>query len=981
MAPSIVQTSKKANVEDKMADRVSEPTTNGALPLTAIPQNGYDFDNIIDALRHAARETTEGIIAYQPNNTSGTSAVQQLSYSELLQQAEENANRLRQQSICKPGHVVLIHFDNTLDTIIWYWSVLLAGGIPAITSPSMFSQNPSDRHKHLSHLHSTLKGPICLTQLLLLGPFKEQSGKDRINTFVIGDIQAVPPIKSWQPLPFRPSPSDVIALMLTSGSSGNAKVVPLTHHQLLVAFRGKTQVANLRHQNSPFLSWVNMDHVANLVHCHIFAIVSKVSQVQVPASEVLVDPMQLLRLVSRHRVSRTFAPNFLLAKLRRQLEADKASTDADLKLETLYLDTGGEANVTNVCVGLQSLLQKYGAPEDVFKPSFGMTETCAGCIFNSRCPSYDRAENLEFASLGKCMPGVRMRITKLDGSGIEAQVGERGSLELTGDVIFKGYYNNDKATAEAFTGDGWFRTGDLAYIDKNGYLHLDGRTKEIININGVKYLPHELDATLEQAEILGATASYFCCFGTRDVTMDTEVVAVLYLPSYDEADDKARFETQDTIVRVASMHTRSRPQVIPLQPQDMPKSTLGKLSRAKLKAALEEGSFAAQQTLNDEAIKRYRHKIRGKVEMSEEATILEIIREQLEIPDEDDFGVNDSVLATGATSMDLVAIMQQINRDLQLLKPIQLTDLLSHPTVRGLAKRTSTSKNRGEHKYGPVVTLQPFGNKAPLWLVHPGVSEVLVFVNLAHHVTDRPVYAFRARGFNATEGETPFESLQEVFETYRSAIKKRQPQGPYAIAGYSFGGMVAFEVAKLLEGDGDEVRYCGSWNLPPHIKFRMRELLWDECVIHLFYFVGLMDEAKAYTHKPILCEFERENRHLDAIRYLRKHCDQNRWDELGLTEEYFLMWVGLAFNTQNMAVNYDPSGNVKCMDVFVADPLSHVAKNRRDWVETRLAAWKEFVREDVRFHDVQGAHYTMLNPEYVVKFAETLRTVLRERGI
>jgi acyl-CoA synthetase (AMP-forming)/AMP-acid ligase II/thioesterase domain-containing protein len=946
------------------------------------PQVEYAFDNVADALRYAATHTAEGIIAYQPNNISEPSAAHRLSYKELLHLAETNANRLRQQALSKPGAVVLIHFDNTLDSIIWYWSVLLAGAVPAVTGPGMFSQNLLDRKKHLSHLHSTLNGPICLTQRSLLGPFKEQTGENCIDTCAIEDILADASVIDSPPPAFRPSPSDILALMLTSGSSGNAKAVPLTHHQLLAAFRGKAQVANLRHPNSPFLSWVHMDHVANLVHCHIFAIVSSVSQVQVSAADVMVDPAQFLNLVSRHRVSRTFAPNFLFAKLRRQLEAGKTSTlDPDLNLEALYLDTGGEANVTEVCVGLQALLSQYGAPDDVFKPSFGMTETCAGCIFNSHCPSYDRAEHLEFASLGECIPGMRMRVTRLDGSGVEAEPGERGSLELTGDVVFKGYHNNAAATAEAFTSDGWFRTGDLAYMDISGHLHLDGRTKEMININCVKYLPHELDAALEQAEIPGATPSYFCCFGTRGASMDTEVVAVLYLPSYDEADDEARFETQSSIVRVASMHTHSRPQVVPLRVQDMPKTTLGKLSRAKLKAALEGGNFAAQQALNDEAIKRYRQKTRGEAETPDEAAILDILRDQLEVPAEDDFGVNDSVLATGATSMDLVAIMQRINKQLQLSKPIRLADVLNHPTVRGLATRIAVTTGRGTHEYDPVVTLQPYGNKTPLWLVHPGVGEVLVFVNLAHHVTDRPVYAFRAKGFNAAEGETPFESLHEVFATYRSAIKKRQPRGPYAIAGYSFGGMVAFEVTKLLEREGDEVRYCGSWNLPPHIKFRMRELLWDECVVHLFYFVGLMDEAMAYKHKPALCAFEREHRRLDAIRYLRQHCDQARWDELGLTEEYYLLWVDLASNMQSMAVDYDPEGSIKCMDVFVADPLSHVAKNRRDWVQSRLAAWKDFVREDVRFHDVQGAHYTMLNKEYVANFAETLRTVLRERGV
>jgi acyl-CoA synthetase (AMP-forming)/AMP-acid ligase II/thioesterase domain-containing protein len=905
----------------------------------------YPFDNIIDALKHAA-DTAAGIISYSPATAGESPAAQTLSYRELLDTAEANAAKLQGLALSKPGFVVVVHFDNALESIVWYWAVLLAGGIPAVTSPAMFSQNEADRQKHLSHLHNTFNRPLVLTRRALLEPFSEHSAEKRIEARVVDDAEFEVPATTSRRV-FKPSVSDVVALMLTSGSSGNAKAVPLTNQQLFAAFRGKTEAANLRYPGSPFLSWVHMDHVANLVHCHLFAIASGISQIQVPAANVLVDPAHLLNLISRHRVSRTFAPNFLLSKLRRQLEAGKADTlDANLNLETLFLDTGGEANVIEVCAALQPLLAEYGAPVDLFKPSFGMTETCAGCIFNMECPSRDQAEKNEFASLGRCMPGIQMRVSRLDGNG-DAAPGERGSLELNGDVLFKEYYNNPTATSEAFTADGWFRTGDLAYLDRSGFLHLDGRTKEMVNINGVKYLPHEIDASLEQAEIPGAIPSYFCCFGTRSATMDTEAVAVMYLPSYEVTDDAARFEAQRSIARVVSLHTRSQPRVIPLRAQDLPKSTLGKLSRAKLKFSFESGAFASQQALNDEAIRRYRVSTRSNPENDDEVAILDIVRQQLELSADDDFGVNDSVLATGATSMDLVAIMHRMNKLPNLVEhSIKLTDLLNNPTIRGLSGRIAkltgavVEADKKPHEYDPVVTLQPNGSKTPLWLVHPGVGEVLIFVNLAHRIRDRPVYAFRAKGFNAAEGETPFASLNEVFQTYRTAIKKRQPRGPYAIAGYSFGGMVAFEIGKLLEAEGNEVAYCGSWNLPPHIKFRMRELLWDECVIHLFYFVGLVDEASAYTHKTQLCAFNKQGRRLDAIRYLRQHSDAARWDELGLSEEYYLLWVGLASNMQGLAVDYEPAGSVKSMDIFVADPLSHVAKDRKDWVESRLSAWK-----------------------------------------
>ncbi|GES59409.1 TdiA protein [Aspergillus terreus] len=951
----------------------AEPASNGMVQ--------YPFDNVVDALRAAAK-TTEGIIAYQTNNSgSETTPAQHISYKELLQTAEANAALLQSKNLTTPKQPVVVHSDNAVDSMIWYWSVLLTGAIPTMTGPGMFSQDAVERKKHLLHLHRTLDAPLCLTRRALMGPFNENAGLLQCLAF-----EDLTPSPDGSNAPLQPSihtsPRDVAALMLTSGSSGTAKAVPITHQQVLAALRGKTAVAQLSHPTSPFLSWVHMDHVANLVHCHLFAIVAGVSQVQVPAANVLVDPMQLLNLLSRHRVSRTFAPNFLFAKLRRQFDAGRTdSLDADLNLAALYLDTGGEANVIDVCAGLQPILARYGAPADVFNPSFGMTETCAGCIFNSHCPSYDQARLHEFASLGTPMPGVRMRISRLDGSG-EAAPGERGHLEITGEAIFHGYYNNPTATADAFTADGWFRTGDLAYIDAGGHLHLDGRTKEMVNINGVKYLPHELDAALEQAEIPGATPTYFCCFGTRTAAMDTEVVAVLYLPAYDEADDAARFEAQSSIIRLISMYTHSRPRVVPLRREDMPKTTLGKLSRAKLQAALEAGQFAAYEAANEAAIRRHRDTMRGEPASAEEATILSIIREQLEIPEADDFGVTDSILSMGATSMDLVAIMQRVNRQLQLRKTLALTDMLNYATARGLCQRIAATSGTGrKHVYDPVVVLQPHGRKTPLWLVHPGVGEVLVFVNLAHHITDRPVYAFRAKGFNAAEGETPFTSLEEVFETYKAAMKARQPQGPYAIAGYSFGGMVAFEIAKRLEAEGDEVRYCGSWNLPPHIKWRMKQLLWDECIIHLFYFVDLMDEETAYTHKPKLCELERQGRRLEAVRYLRQHSNPARWDELGLSEEYYLLWVNLASNMQGMATEYEPSGNVRHLDVFVADPLTHVARTREEWVNGLLAAWKDFVREGVRYHHVEGAHYTMLKPEYVANFAKTLRTVLRERGV
>jgi len=78
------------------------------------------------------------------------------------------------------------------------------------------------------------------------------------------------------------------------------------------------------------------------------------------------------------------------------------------------------------------------------------------------------------------------------------------------------------------------------------------------------------------------------------------------------------------------------------------------------------------------------------------------------------------------------------------------------------------------------------------------------------------------------------------------------------MAGYSYGSMLAFETAKVLERNGDEVRFLGVFSLPPHIKFRMRQLDWKECISNLAYFLDFVTEQRAHElsseYQIVLCE-------------------------------------------------------------------------------------------------------------------------------
>ncbi|TGO40841.1 hypothetical protein BHYA_0030g00070 [Botrytis hyacinthi] len=145
-------------------------------------------------------------------------------------------------------------------------------------------------------------------------------------------------------------------------------------------------------------------------------------------------------------------------------------------------------------------MRKYGAPPHVISTALGMSETGAGSIYNLDYQRYDVQNMQQFCCLGRCLPGIEMRVTipNADDESAQAPANELGFLEVCGPIVFKGYFNNKSATTASFTPDGYFRTGDHSTIDRAGMLHLVGMTNDTMNINSVKHLSIELEAAIEE---------------------------------------------------------------------------------------------------------------------------------------------------------------------------------------------------------------------------------------------------------------------------------------------------------------------------------------------------------------------------------------------------------------------------------------------------------------------------------------------------
>ena len=925
--------------------------------------------NLTDVLLWAAKNYPQnGLVFYSRGMIDGEGL--DLTYSAFLRRVEENAFRIHALGV-PSGTIFLLHFNNIRDNLEWFWAVTYAGFTPALSTP--LSNNLEQRRKHLLNLKALLNNPVCLTHSVALGDFSEQN-ELRLQTVEslpyttnkIADFYKQHGFHAHVNQGELKHSDDIAALMLTSGSTGLAKAVCLTHSNVIQAVMAKS-TATKTNCYIPFFNWVGADHVANLTEIHIHAMCMGATQVHAEATEIVQDPLHFLRLMHKHRIGYTFAPNFFLASLRRAIESCELAELIQFDLSALRnIISGGEANVVETGAILSRLLQERGAWPNVIKPAFGMTETCAGSIYNSGFPEHDIERGTEFASLGACHSAMEMRIVDDEGKPVGVDVS--GSLEVAGPAVFERYYNNPATTAESFSGR-WFVTGDQGSIDAKGQLHLTGRAKETIIVNGVSYSPQEIESVLEHA---GAKPSYTVVFPFRTPSSETESLAVAYCPTYDPNETEKRVQTNDALTKATMLHIGVMPLVIPLNATILQKTTLGKISRTKTRKAYEQGDFQPYLDFNNKEVAAYRAAHFEGPENETENMIFEVFKESFDIP-EYSLGANANLFEMGVNSIDLIKIQKRIER--RLNSEVSVMMIMTNPTMRSLAAALQQLKQPRE--YDPMIVLQSQGPKTPLWLIHPGVGEVLVFLGLASHFTDRPIYAMRARGFE--KGEKFFSSIEEMVTTYVEKIKSVQPNGPYALAGYSYGSMVAFEMTKRLtnQNGGTEVKFLGIFNLPPYIKTRMRQLDWTNCILNLSYFLDFFSEQDALDMIPKL----QGKSHQEILDHILRQAPKGRLRELGLDAPKLQNWANLAHALQSAAVDYEPSGVAECMDVFAAIPLASVARDVNDWMENHLKHWENYSKTEPRYHQVDGAHYTMLSSKHVLSFQKTLKIAMQARGV
>lgn len=499
------------------------------------------------------------------------------------------------------------------------------------------------------------------------------------------------------------------------------------------------------------------------------------------------QPAQFFHFLSRYQIGYTFIPNSVLAAATKAFSAQDYRATFNFDNLSVIM-CGGEATKTSSIAAADSLLVRLGAKASTIKCVYGLSEvkrrtrrlgihcffnvtdclqTCSACFYNTACPLYDLQQGVKFASVGKHLPqSIRLRV--LDENGNRQIPNVPGAIQLTGDIVFKRYHNNDAATKACMTSDNWFDTGDLGYIDSNGSLRVIGRSKEIVIINGNNYSSSELEYAIESSGVIGITPSYLATFASWDDSSDSESVVVVFNFDQDENRVNSILTTIEGINKAVVGFCAKQPfAIIPVPKEQMPKSTLGKLSRRKLKEQFEAGSFdqyrihSNDSQINGAPMETKAGQINGDYQLSPmERKIAEIFSDYTNAS-LDVVTSPDGLHHLGVDSIGYMRIRKSLQETFRFEDEIPMAKLLGCSSIHDL-ELTLLSLGSSFGEYDPIVPFSVRGSKTPLFFAHSGNGDIMNFVSLKPFLADRPVYALKARGL--LEGEGIFENLETMIE-------------------------------------------------------------------------------------------------------------------------------------------------------------------------------------------------------------------------
>jgi len=573
--------------------------------------------------------------------------------------------------------------------------------------------------------------------------------------------------------------ADVAYLMYTSGSTGKPKGVLVTHG-------GVANYLAWRHSYFPLHAADRVLQKASLSFddsvWEMLEPLSAGAAVILARARYEFDSAYLVALMAQWRITAAcFVPSLLHAIIE---EPAVAGCDSLRRLTT-----GGET----LSIELQRrVLERL--PGAALYNGYGATETTIASTF-WQCVD---APGQSSVPIGR--PIANTQVYVLDAEQQPLPPGTPGEICIGGAGVALGYLNRPELTAERFIDKPFgdragriYRTGDQGLLRADGVLEFLGRADEQVKIRGVRIELGEIESALLAHPYVRAAAAVCAEAGggagaSGAAGGSAEAALIAYIVARDSSAPPAG-QLRDYL------RARLPPAMIPsriLAIDSLPRTPSGKLDRARL------ASLAMAQS--DE------HRFSPPRDALEQR-LVEIWKQFLEVRP---IGSNDDYFALGGDSLSAMRLAGAIERAFDRRLPPGL--LFEAPTIELLARRL-----RARQHIGPQSSLVPLAAGStgqPLFLVHQIDGDVIHYRELAEQISAPPiaaqpvaaprtVYGLQAPGVE--DRATPLESIEALAAHYLREIRALQPHGPYALAGHSAGGLIAFEMAQQLHIEGERV--------------------------------------------------------------------------------------------------------------------------------------------------------------------------------
>jgi fatty-acyl-CoA synthase len=346
----------------------------------------------------------------------------------------------------------------------------------------------------------------------------------------------------------RVDANDVACLLYTSGSTALPKGVPLLHRGLI---ENMWEIGERQQLHGNDRLWLAVSLFWSLACVNaLFAVLSHRGTIVLQHH---FDAAQALQLIEQERCTIFYGtPNMALA-----LAEHPDLAQRNLSSLRTGVTIGTAPQITRVAeLGVAQICNVYGLTE-----AYG----------NSTVTEASLALNKRIETVGRALNGVEVRT--VDADDVEQPAGEVGEVQLRGNVT-PGYWNDPERTAESFTSDGWFRTGDLGLLDEEGYLYYRGRLKEMVKTGGINVAPAEV----EQALSTHPAIELAFVTGIPDPRFDETLAAVIVLRKGQTADEASlREHCRETLAPYKTpRHFRF------VDATALPLTTTGKLQRKRL---------------------------------------------------------------------------------------------------------------------------------------------------------------------------------------------------------------------------------------------------------------------------------------------------------------------------------------------------------------------------------------------------------------